>query len=72
MSCSAPDSLPGCPLLITALIRLQAELFLYKSTLNLGKFEAAEGVLAYSRVFLIKKISQQNKTATNELTSRAK
>jgi len=32
----------------------------------LGKVEAVEGVSAYSGVFLIKKISQQNKTATNE------
>ena len=40
--------------------------FLHKSSLDLGQFEAIEGVSAYSKVFLIKKILQQNKTATNE------
>ena len=39
----------------TVFIRLQAERFLPKSSLSLGKFEAVEGVSAYSRVFLIKK-----------------
>ena len=40
---------------ITVFIRLQAERFLHKSSLNLGKFEAVEGVSAYSQVFFIKK-----------------
>ena len=38
----------------------------HKFSLTLGQFKVVEGVSAYSRVFLIKKISQQNKTATNE------
>jgi len=37
-----------------------------QTSLNLEQFKAVEGVSAYRRVFLIKKISQQNKTATNE------
>ena len=37
-----------------------------QNSLNLEQFKAVEGVSAYSRVFMIKKISQQNKTATNE------
>ena len=36
------------------------QLFLHKSTLNLGKFEAVEGVSAYSQVFLIKRIFSAN------------
>ena len=52
----------------TVFIRLQAEQFLPKSSLILGKFEAVEGVSAYSRVFLIKKKnSQQIKTVTNDV-----
>ena len=39
----------------TVFIRLQAKQFLHKSSLDLGKFEAVEGVLAYSQVFSIKK-----------------
>ena len=39
----------------TVFIRLQAKRFLHKSSLSLGKFEAVEGVSAYSRVFFIKK-----------------
>ena len=39
---------------------------LHKSSLNLGKFEAVEGVSAYNRVFLIKEFFQQIKTVTNE------
>jgi len=47
---------------ITVLFQLWAERFLHKSSLNLGQFKAVEGVSAYSRVFLIKKISQQTYT----------
>ena len=39
---------------------------LHKSSLNWGQFEAVKVVSAYSRVFLIQKISQRNKVATNE------
>ena len=51
----------NCPLghlkqrTFTVFIWLQAERFLQKSSLSLGKFEAVEGVSAYSRVFFIKK-----------------
>ena len=47
-------------------------LFSYKraifrqTSLNMRQFKAVEEVSAYSRVFFIKKISQQNKTVTNE------
>ena len=52
----------------TVFIRLQAERFLNKSSLSLGKFEAVEGVSAYSRIFLIKeKNSPQIKTVTNDV-----
>ena len=37
--------------------------FLYKSTLNLGKFEAVEEVSAYSWVFFIKKIFLANENS---------
>ena len=47
----------------TILIRLQAERFLHKSTLNLGKFEAAEEVSAYSRVFFMKEIFLANENS---------
>ena len=49
-------------------LNLQSQLpylFGYKPSDFLGKVEAVEGVSAYSQVFLIKKNSQQNKTATN-------